>query len=118
MGRTLEIEGGVRVRLRLARSSDAVAIAELLAQQATSFDEVNPRRLVQYDPRQRYVVCATRLIDGAEELVGVGAIDLLVDEEHEPDLLIVDPELGGPLATVMWRVLVGTAEVTSRARAA
>lgn len=118
MGQTLQLDDGRPVRLRLARSSDARAIAELLAAQATSFDDVDPLELVQYDPRCRYVVCATALVDGLITLVGVGAIDLTAEGEPEPDLLIVDPGLGGALAELMWRVLVWAARGASQARAA
>jgi hypothetical protein len=115
MGYTLNVDGGLRVRLRLARSSDARAIGELLSRQEASFDGVSPLALLQYDPRHRYVVCATALIDGAVRLVGVGAVDLAA---NEPDLLVVDPDIGGALAELIWRVLVATAQATSSARAA
>lgn len=115
MGYMLNIDGGLRVRLRLARSSDARAIGELLSRQEASFEGVNPFALLQYDPRNRYVVCATALIDGTVRLVGVGAVDLAADE---PDLLIVDPDIGEPLAELLGQVLVATARATSSARAA
>jgi hypothetical protein len=118
MGYTLNVDGGPRVRLRLARSSDARAIGELLSRQEASFDGVSPLALLQYDPRHRYVVCATALIDGAVRLVGLGAIDLAAGVDHEPDLLVVDPDIGGPLAELIWQVLVATARATSTARAA
>ena len=118
MGYTIDVDGGIRVRLRLARSSDARAIAELLARHETPIDGAAAVELVQYDPRMRYVICATALINGAVRLVGVGAIDLVGDDEPEPDLLVVDPEIGGPLAELIWQVLVATAQATSVARAA
>ena len=118
MGSTLNLDGGLRARLRLARSSDARAIADLLARHDTSLDRAGAIELVQYDPRTRYVICATALIDGAVRLVGVGAIDLVVEDDPEPDLLVVDPEVGGRLAEMMWQVLVATARATSVARAA
>ena len=118
MGYTLNVDGGPRVRLRLARSSDARAIGELLSRQEASFDGVSPLALLQYDPRTRYVICATALIDGTVRLVGVGAIDLVGDDDPEPDVLVVDPEIGGALAEMMWQVLVATARATSVARAA
>jgi hypothetical protein len=114
MGHTLDIEGGPLVRVRLARSSDARAIAELLARQATPFGDVDVLALLQYDPRERYVICATALIDGLVTLVGVGAIDLLGDEMAEPDLLVVDPEFEDDLARLLWRLLVGTASAAAR----
>lgn len=119
LGRALALdEDGPHVRLRLARSSDALAIGDLLARQPTAFEEGTAQALVQYNPRHRYVVCATTLLGGAERLVGLGAIDLYPHHDTEPDLLIVDPELGGPLPELLWRVLVGTAQSARRARAA
>ncbi len=119
LGRSLDLDGkGGRVRLRLARSSDVGAIGALLDRQPTSFGSGAAHALVQYDPRNRYVVCATALLGGAEQLVGLGAIDIRPDEDTEPDLLIVAPDLGGPLAELLWRVLVGTAGNARRARAA
>ena len=116
MGHTLNLEDGERVRLRLARSSDARAIGDLLARQGTAFDDVDPRRLVEYDPRDRYVVCATALIDGGERLVGVGAIDLVRGAEPEPELLI--SELGDELASLLRRALMRAAEAKLVPRAA
>src|SRR5437016_451586 len=98
MGHTFHLDSGTRVRLRLARSSDVRAIGDLLARNAGVPDDVGALELVQFDPRARYVVCAAALIDGREQLVGVGAIDLVSDEVAEPDLLVVDPEVGGALS--------------------
>ncbi len=118
LGRAFDVGGDARVRLRLARSSDARAVGELLSRQRSSLEDVDVSELLQYDPRQRYVICATALIDGRVTLVGLGAIDLVADEGPEPDLLIVAPELDGTLGELMWRVLVRAAQVTSGAEAA
>ena len=75
--RSFSLDGGLRVRLRLARPADASAIARLLG--ATPLEA---RRLLRFDPAHRAVVCA---LDGSEGLVGVGAIDLR--EDAEPDVL-------------------------------
>src|SRR5258708_7739610 len=120
LGQSFPLADGLRVRLRLARATDVAAIAELFSRrgQSVTVDELEAGRVVQFDPRRRYVVCATALIDSAERLVGVGAIDLDRHEVGEPDLLIFDPSVGGPVGELLWDALLGAAEVTARDRAA
>jgi hypothetical protein len=81
--RTLALPDGGRVRLRLARPADAPEVERLLG--ATPLDV---RRLLRFDPARRAVVCA---LNGREQLVGVGAIDLF--DDAEPD--VVAAELPG-----------------------
>jgi N-acetylglutamate synthase-like GNAT family acetyltransferase len=112
---------GLRVRLRLARSSDVGAIAKLFARhgQDVTVDELAVGQVVQFDPRRRYAVCATALIDSTERLIGVGAIDLDPHEVGEPDLLVVDPDVPeAEVGELLWDALVGAAQVTARGRAA
>ena len=130
LGQTFPLSDGVRVRLRLAHFSDGPAIAALIAR-TEGGDGADPHarvadRLVQFDPRRRYVLCACALIDSSERLVGVGAIDLGTGEVAEPDLMLIDPELDeatGPqhteaLTGLLWGALVGAAQAVVRARAA
>jgi|SRR6202035_3609853 len=116
-GHSIGLDDRMRVRLRLARSSDALAIGDLLASRAIPTPDVQARRLVQFDPRRRYVVCATGLFDGSEELVGVGAIDL-TEEEPEPDLLITAADVADAVAELLRDCLVGAARATTDSRAA
>ena len=128
LGKTFELAEGVRVRLRLAHFSDWPSIAQLIidhgAEPAQAGAEA--RRLVQFDPRQSYVVCACALIDSTERLVAVGAIDLTTAVAGEPDVLIVDPELAQittdqvseALTGLLWGALGGAAQAAARARAA
>jgi len=58
------------------------------------------------------VLCAFAPIDGADTLVGFGAID---PGEDAPDVLVVDERLAGALAAVLGRVLI---ERARRRRAA
>ncbi len=84
------------------------------------------RRLVQFDPRRCYVVCACALIGSTERLVGVGAIGMTDDGVGEPDVMIVDPELSEAtdpqvseaVTGLLWGALVGAAQAAARARAA
>jgi hypothetical protein len=136
LGQTFPLTDTVRVRLRLAHFNDRRAIAGLLARHGQDLlareggEPVESRwvadRLVQFDPRRRYVLCACALIDSSERLVGVGAIDLEGEDTGEPDLIVVDSELGespDPLLTealtgLLWGALVGAAQAAARSRAA
>ncbi len=136
LGQTFPLADDVRVRLRLAHFSDRRAIADLLArhgQDLLAREDHDPvpgdwmaDRLVQFDPRRRYVLCACALIGSTERLVGVGAIDLDGDEVGEPDLIVVDSELGEEpepllaeaLTGLLWGALVGAAQAAARSRAA
>jgi hypothetical protein len=99
-----------------------------MTDQSTEIAQAAPeaRRLVQFDPRRCYVVCACALIDSSERLVGVGAIEMTADEASEPDLMIVapelaelaDPQVSEALTGLLWGALVGAAQAAARARAA
>lgn len=117
LGQSVLLGNGVRVRLRLAHFSDLGAIAELIQCHGESLANLHPERLVQFDPRRRYVVCARALVDGTERLAGLGAIDL-VAPPGEPEMLICDPEFGEDLPHVLARVLRGAAQASVRAHAA
>src|SRR5882757_72174 len=117
LGESYELDAGFRVRLRMARSSDIAPIRTLLARTPASRGlELAP--LVQFDPRRRYVICATALIDSAETLVGVGAIDLERDGEAEPDTLLVADEHAEQVAELLAGALAVRAAGAAQARAA
>lgn len=104
------------MRLRLARFSDVAAIRSLNSRHGVS-PGLRAERLVQFDPRRRYVVCATALIDSTEQLVGVGAIDLDAQAAEEPHLLISDPRAGDAVGQLLWRCLLD-ARAAAQSRAA
>jgi hypothetical protein len=128
LGQTFPLAEGVAVRLRLAHFSDWPAIAELMTRQPAETGEAIPeaRRLVQFDPRRCYVLCACALIGSAERIVGVGAIEMAAEEAGEPSVLIVDPELAEitdpevseRLTGLLWGALVGATRAAARGRAA
>lgn len=90
---------GPRVRLRLARPSDAAAAVDLLADHGLEANEMELRRLLSYDPTRRTVICAFAPIDDHETLVGLGAIGLRADAEVET--LIADRAVGRLLSRVL-----------------
>ena len=109
---------GPRVCLRLARIRDLPGIQELFAGHRLAPDELELARLVRADPRRQIVICATALVNGAETIVGVGAIDLerMPDREPEPMLLLVDDRLTDGLEELLADALMGRAQALSRAR--
>jgi hypothetical protein len=121
LGQSFPLENGVRVRLRLARFSDLGAIHALRSRGTGALPgpvpAAAPERLVQFDPRHRYVVCAMALIDSTERLVGIGAIEL-GPVASEPDVLLVDPDVGEALSELLDRALRSLAAASARARAA
>ena len=118
LGDTFPLENGMRVRLRMARSSDTTPIRGLLARAAPGAGELELARLVQFDPRRRCVICATSLIDGTETLVGVGSIDLEGDGRAKPDTLIVAEVRPKDVAELLAGALIERAAHAARSRAA
>ena len=102
----------MRVRLRLARRSDAEAVRHLLNGRGVAASDLEIGRLLSFHPSERLVLCAFSPIDGAETLVGIGAIDLR--EEADPDTLVVDERLAGGLATLLGEVLRDRARAHGR----
>jgi len=102
---THRLDGGLRVRLRLTRPSDATRVRDFLERLSP---ETRQRRFLSpmphvsqavvdhftfYDPRARLVLAATTPGIGGEEIVGLGdvsflstgvaEIGLVVEEEHQ-----------------------------------
>lgn len=112
------LPSGLRARLRMARGRDAAAVRALLERQGLDPDQLDPLRLLRFDPRRQFVVCATALIEGREEIVGFGAIGLGDAANAEPELLIVDEHLAAGLEELLRGVLVSRAIASSQSRAA
>jgi hypothetical protein len=117
LGESYTLEDNFRVRLRMARSSDIVPIRALVSR-TPGARELELASLVQFDPRRRCVICATALIDSAETLVGVGAIDIDGDPTAQPDTLLVSDEHAEQIAELLAAALTVRAAEASRARAA
>jgi hypothetical protein len=64
---------GLRVRLRLARPSDAIRLQTFLRSHVPRLAS-QARRFTFYDPRERLVVVATAPMEGAEEIVGLAEL--------------------------------------------
>jgi hypothetical protein len=118
LGQLYQLDDGSRVRLRLARGSDLPAIIELAQREEFELDRLQIARLVHFDPRRRFVVCATGLVDSAETLLGIGAIALDGDRSALPEILIVEQRYREELGQLLTSALIGAAHASSRSRAA
>jgi hypothetical protein len=83
------LAGGRRVRLRLPYTDDHRRVADLYARVGLPLDEMGARRLLRFDARQRYVVCAVAWVDGSDVLVGLATAEpdgrlLVADEVTAP----------------------------------
>jgi hypothetical protein len=117
LGESYKLDDNFRVRLRLARSSDIAPIRALVARKPAA-RELELASLVQFDPRRRCVICATALIDSAETLVGVGAIDIDGGATAEPDTLLVADEHAEQIAELLAVTLTARAAEAAQSRAA
>jgi hypothetical protein len=77
---------GLRVRLRLARPSDALRLRGFLESHAPRL-ATQASRFTFYDPRRRLVVLATAPLEGTEEIVGLA--DMRTPAPREA-LVVVD----------------------------
>jgi GNAT superfamily N-acetyltransferase len=74
---THEAGGGLRVRLRLARPTDALRVRELLQRLSSeSVPDSLVRSFIFQNPRERLVLAATAPLDGGEELIGMVSVGL------------------------------------------
>jgi hypothetical protein len=112
LGHVYTLDDGSSVRLRLARPSDLATLRGLLAEAGRGAPDLEAARLVHFDPRRRYVVCATSLVDSSELLLGVGSIRLGL---LEPDLLVVRDAAPEASRQLLEGVLVEAARAASRA---
>ena len=78
---------GSRVRLRLARPSDALLVREFFGEDSPETDAL-VRRFTFYDPRERVVLAATMLDGISERIVALG--DAAFDDLPE---VVVDQEM-------------------------
>ena len=107
LARTYALPAGPRVRLRLARRGDRASVGRLLADRGVGASELEVLRLLSYDPSERVVICAFAPLEGAETLVGIGAIDLVGGAE--PDTVVVDERLTEGLGELLGDLLADRA---------
>ena len=81
---THRLSDGSRVRLRLARPSDAPLVRDFLG----GASDLVVRRFTFYDPRERLVLAATTFEGGVERIVGLADGAVLAQDEELRDLLL------------------------------
>jgi len=110
--RTFALPSGLRVRVRLARPGDRVAVRQLLARHGL---EASPEQLISlltYDPLERLVLAAFAPMGATDTLAAVGAIDL--EEGAEPDTLVVDERHTPGLSELLGEMLLARATAHAR----
>lgn len=106
MATTHAVGGGLRVRLRLTRPTDAPAVRAFLERLSPEtrhrrFLQTMPhvpdaivRRFTFYDPRRRVVVAATSFEDGHEQIVGLADVAHLETGLAELAVVVADDRQG------------------------
>jgi GNAT superfamily N-acetyltransferase len=114
------LAGGECVRLRLARPSDVPRVRAFLERlspasrarrflEPTQVDDGLVRRFTFYDPRERLVVAATALVDGREQVVGLGDVTLLETGLAEIGVVVDDARQGRGLGTLLAQAVAALA---------
>jgi acetyltransferase len=118
---THEVGGGLRVRLRLARPTDAGRVRDFLEQLSSETRRrrflaptpVVSDRLVRnftfYDPRQRFVVAATAPLDGSEEIVGLADVALLATGLAELGVVVADEHQNHGVGKLLTEIVASLA---------
>lgn len=111
--RSHRLDGGLSVRVRLARPGDQPLVADLLERLGFQPSQSLLLDVMRFDPRRRAVVCATALIGGTERVVGFRAVDL--QSSGAPATVVAEPEHGGELTRLVRSGLRARAQLATRA---
>ena len=84
---THEVDGGLRVRLRLARPSDALRMRSFFGG-----SETLTRHFTFFDPRERLALVAVAMFGHSEEIVGVADVELVETGVAELGVVVNDAE--------------------------
>jgi hypothetical protein len=120
MARYYTLPGGTRVCLRLPRPRDEAGVQRLFWLAGREPDAVATARMLRFDAG-RVSIAATALVDGIDQLVGIGAIDRGTRRTPPgagPELVLTDPALGDGLEQLLTHALLGRAVALERNRAA
>ena len=102
LDRKKTLADGTRVRLRFPQARDRAQLAALHAHLGLEVGELELARLLSFDPRRRFVLCATTWDGTHERLLGYGAIDRTTREQ---DVLVGDERGAGDVAELLARTL-------------
>jgi acetyltransferase len=118
---THEVEDGLRVRLRLARPSDAARVRDFLESLSpetrrrrffTAMPEVPDtivRHFTFYDPRERLIVVAMAMTDHHEVLVGIADVALQETGVAELAVVVGDDTQSLGVGTLLTEVIASLA---------
>jgi hypothetical protein len=101
--RTHRLDGGLRVRLRLARPGDQRPLVALLERLGYTPSESELLDLVRFDPQRRAVICATALIGGRERILGFGAVENHGDAGTAT--IVAEPEHAAGVSRLLRRAI-------------
>ena len=118
---THEAGGGLRVRLRLGRPSDALQMRAFLESLSLESRQrrflhampVVPDNVVRhftfFDPRERLVVVATAIFTGRDEIVGVADVAGLQSGMAELGVVVDDDQHGNGVGKLLTEVIASLA---------
>jgi GNAT superfamily N-acetyltransferase len=118
---THEVGGGLRVRLRLTRPSDAAGVLRFLdglsaETRRRRFLAASPaitegivRHFTFFDPRERVVVAATTPTGGTEEIVGLADVAHISTGVAELAVVVADQRQGDGVGTLLTEVIASLA---------
>jgi RimJ/RimL family protein N-acetyltransferase len=106
---THDTGGEPRVRLRLARPSDARRVRSFLEALAPGGDDAAVRHFTFYDPRERVVVVATAPLEGTEKIVGLADVELLETSSAEVGVVVDDELRGRGVGTLLTEAVAALA---------
>lgn len=118
---THEVEDGMRVRLRLARPSDATGVRDFLERLSpetrrrrffTAMPGVSDtivRHFTFYDPRERLIVVAMAMTDHHEVLVGIADVALQETGVAELAVVVDDDSQSMGVGTLLTEVIASLA---------
>lgn len=121
MATTHEVDGGLRVRLRLARPSDGERVRTFLESLSAEtrhrrFFPAMPQvteRLVRhftfYDPRERLIVVAAAMAEGSERIVGMADVALAETGVAELAVVVDDGLQGQGVGKLLTEVIASLA---------
>ena len=108
-----ELDGGLCVRLRLTRPTDAARVRDFLeglSEETTqrrfftsmpTIDERTLRHFTFYNPRERMVIAATMPVGGSEQLVGLADVSHATTGTAELGLLVGDEWQGNGIGSLL-----------------
>jgi hypothetical protein len=110
--RSHRLDGGVRVRLRLAHSGDERALRDLIERLGYEPSSSVLQELVRFDPQRRAITCASALVGGRERILGFGWIDL--ESPRRASTVVVEPDYAVEVGRLLRQAMASRAAAHDR----